>query len=191
MKKLIFILLIISMLSFGIDEPKEPVFSQVDENFSIELPKIPDPFQDIKTNTDYLIKTIIYLYPDKIIKKVIFLSNSIVRLTNFNNLSIYEIKKIEIKKWKATLVSNNLYLFLPEKYHFYLYNSKEPIEITGNIEMFNTLSTREEKFYSFFYDYWISGKNKYYRWKNSKSVVFDYNFTNPINNVVYKIEFLW
>ncbi|MEJ5285257.1 MAG: hypothetical protein ACP5Q5_00465 [Brevinematia bacterium] len=190
MKKFIFLLFIIN-LSFALEEPKEPSSPVVEENFSTELPSIPDPFKEIKTNSFFLIKAKITLYPYQSVERVLAFSNLQIVVTNLTNFSIYEVQKIEIKKWKANHISNNMYLFMPEKYDFYFYNKKEPFEITGNIELFNILSTKEEKFYSFFYDYWISGKNKYYRWKNSKSVVFDYNFTHPLENVVYKIEFLW
>ncbi|MCX7820361.1 MAG: hypothetical protein N2258_01645 [Brevinematales bacterium] len=188
MKKRVFLLFLVSIFCFSIDEPIPP---QVEDNITVEIPKVPDPFQDIKTNTDYFIKTRLYIHYNKSIERVLFFSNINISITNYTNFSLYEISKIEIKKWKATLISNNLYLFTPEKYNFYFYNKKEPIEINGNIEMFNILQSKEEKFYTFFYDYWISGKNKYYRWKNSRSVVFDYNFTHPLENVVFKIEFLW
>ncbi len=187
MKKILFSLLLLFNLSaFGIDEPENP---KEPEDISIELPEIPDPFIDIKTNSEILFKAKIFLSQSKAIVRTLSFSNFNIKLSNME-INLYEVKEIEIKKWKVTHISNDMYLFMPDKYLVKFMN-RNNIELDGNIEILNTLVAEKERFYSFFYDFWISGKNKYYRWKNSKSVTFDYNLNNPIKNVVYKIEFIW
>ncbi len=204
MKKFIIIFSLLYNFSFCLNNPDLPVEPEVDEDFSTELPEIENPFKEINTNsTIYFIKTKLF-FPDKTTKEEILIFSNLNSLSITNNedtkkvytFSLYQIGKIEIIKWKATNLSNNLYLFLPDRYKVYLKDETvEPFEIIGNIGLFNVLTASSEektkKFYTIFYDHWISGKNKYFRWKNSKSVVFDYNLTKPLPDVVVKIEFLW
>ncbi|MGC8765535.1 MAG: hypothetical protein ACP5QT_06585 [Brevinematia bacterium] len=207
MKKVLFFLLLFRM-SFSVDLPAEPESPKINEDFSTEIPQIEDPFSEMKTNSFvYYVRTRLYFSDGKNKERVLIFSNvDLISVTNSEDdtkkiytFSLYQIEKIEIIKWKASSLSNNIYLFSPDFYRIYL-KTESPgttnfVEIKNNIAYFNVLSSKTEEklenYYTIFYDYWISGKNKFFRWKNSRSMVFDYNFTNPLPDVVVKIEFLW
>lgn len=203
-------IIIFNLISFGF------IFSQT-TNYSITEPELPDlpQINDIEEpqfeyfqpnyNTNY---AYIYnipgkvLYSDnKILEGILFFSNNILFvITNFQsnkidiyNITLYDINKIKILRWKPYLKDKDLYLFVPDLYEIYNNRNTFPLIISNNIEILNSfiITINEKKYscYTVFYDRWIKAKNNKNRWENSLSFDFKYNFTNPIEGVVKEIIF--
>lgn len=180
-------------------EPSEPI---------IEIPPIENPFlSNSAKEATYTIITRVKFADGTYIKGTISFTNIIVfSLTNFISnrnevytFSIYDLDRIVINKWQPEKVSNNLFLFKPCDYIFYFNDrnlfQRELIQFHSNVEFFNVLNLvsgeKSYNLYSIFYDYWIMGKNGLFRWKNSRGVIFEYNASHPLSNVITEIKFLW
>ena len=188
----------------SIKEPENPSSPVIDENIVVEIPSVENPFKNgITNNSLYIFRTELTFGNGEKKKLDLHFTNLItLSVTNYvsnrfsiNTFSIFDLSRVEIKKWKVENVSNNLYIFIPQIYKLYFNDGKESKEYNGNIPCFNVLTSKvngkDINFYTIFYDYWIKGKNNIFRWKNSKSLVFEYNLVNPLFDVVCTIVFLW
>lgn len=122
------------------------------------------------------------------------ITNIVRGIFSVDSLSLFFVKSIEVKHWKGTLLSNDLYRFEPSEYRVTLYEESEPRVIRANLPDLNEMIFEENdkrtRAYTLFYDLWVSGKRGIYRWENSRGTTFPYNDTHPIPGVIVKIELL-
>jgi len=115
--------------------------------------------------------------------------SSETQLISISNLSL-----VEISKWGIGKIEEDYFLFQPILYRIYTNQDvSNYILYDGNIGFLNTLTVKNKNtktnFNTIFYDRWIEGKKGAFRWENSKSLVFPYNFDHPLPGVVTRIYF--
>lgn len=129
---------------------------------------------------------------------ILSITNTMPGRTSIQTISLYSIERIIIEKWEAIKMDNDTYYFQPILYKIItnqsrsLLSEEQSLHYQGNIPLFNRFGfsgdTPVKAVYSIFYDRWISGKKQAFRWENSKSTSFSYNFDHPIQGVVTTIQ---
>jgi hypothetical protein len=183
------------------DSPKEPYQPLVNEpvfsNISFtDLPPVE------KSPYLLMIKGAITFSDGSISNGTLYLTNTLkLFITNRTQtgkapkmITLYDISKIDIIRWQPVNNGDGTYLFMPVFYRIYT-NSRysEGIDYNGNIGLFNSFDFGNEngtnKVLSYFSDAWVEGKNSDFHWQNSKSAIFGYDFTHPIDGVAVTLQF--
>lgn len=135
---------------------------------------------------------------------MLYLTNTLqLKLTNATNssapgkavkaINLYDISRIDIIRWQPLDNGDGTYLFTPVFYKIYTNRDyKDGIDYNGNIGLFNSFdfgtADGTNSVLSYFSDIWVKGINGDFHWQNSKSSIFGYNFTHPVDGVVVSLQ---
>lgn len=190
-----------ALFSRDIDIPVEPAVPVAAE---VAVPALapPDTSNRAPGQQLFLRRATVRFSDKRTWKGVIQLSNSVlISLTNrsfdhmsIDTLTVYNLRKLKIVRWRADPQSNGLFLFTPSEYRIFTDPSdpagmKYSFPISHFDRFVFTGQDRSSVLYSVFYDRWVQGKTGAFRWENTKATTFGFNLENPVPGVVTEIEF--
>ncbi len=180
--------LLLSAQLFAINEPVAPVISE---------PKDPEAVFSTNSNATSTLLLSVYLKKASgilvpatlsVTDRVIIVSNNEKTGLEVNSVNLATLKKIKCLSWKAKEIKPNLFKFTPSSY---LLIGNKKYKYNGHLAFLDILALKNppSRAYTIYFDRWVKGKNKVWRWKNNKATHFSYAFQHPLPNVVVEIRF--
>jgi hypothetical protein len=189
-------------LCYPLDEPKSP---EEPETPSVEIPSISNVIAgEPQEGKEYLfmMKADIAFSDGSTMEGMLYLTD-MIRLTVSNypgggavkprRLTLLDISRIDIKKWRPVDKGDGNYFFMPSSYWIYTNGSEaENFNFNGNIALLNSFDFGDGKstnsLSSCFYDSWIEGKKEGFHWENTKATMFNYDFEHPVDGIVVSLR---
>jgi hypothetical protein len=179
--------------------PSEPAVSDTDFS-NISFTDVSEPAAE-KPRYLVMMKAEVIFSDGAMSNGMLYLTNTLhLKITNGSSavkpardINLYDISRIDIIRWQPLDNGDGTYLFTPALYKIYTNrNYRDGIDYTGNIGLFNSFDFGTEdgtnSILSYFSDTWVKGINGEFHWQNSKSSIFGYNFTHPVDGVVVSLQ---